>query len=88
METAVSNFVEPKMKVAVLTNGYFCERIAEMARRQGAELVRLDKAWGQAFEGRRGREFIPREKPHIVAFVQAETSTGVLQPGRPSAALP
>lgn len=81
METAISNFVEPKMKVAVLANGFFCERIAEMARRQGADIVRLDKAWGQAFEDDEVREFIAREKPHIVAFVQAETSTGILQRG-------
>ena len=50
MEAAVVNFVEPGTKVAVLVNGYFCERIAEMARRQGAEVVRLEKPWGEAFD--------------------------------------
>ena len=32
METAISNFVEPGMKVASFVNGFFCERQAEMAR--------------------------------------------------------
>jgi aspartate aminotransferase-like enzyme len=30
METAVANFVEPGAKVAILANGYFCDRITEM----------------------------------------------------------
>ncbi|MFB3777464.1 MAG: alanine--glyoxylate aminotransferase family protein [Bryobacteraceae bacterium] len=82
METAVANFVEPGAKVAVLANGFFCDRITEMARRQGGQVVRLEKAWGQPFEDGEASEFIIREKPQVVAFVHAETSTGALQPGK------
>ena len=81
METAVSNFVEPGVKAAVFTNGYFCERICEMARRQGGELVRLEKPWGEAFDAGEARDFIRREQPRVVAFVHGETSTGVVQEG-------
>ncbi len=82
MEAAVTNFVEPGTKFAVLANGYFCDRITEMARRQGAEIVRLEKPWGEVFTGEEAREFILREKPGAVAYVQAETSTGAYQEGK------
>ena len=79
METAVSNFIEPGTKLALLVNGFFGERICEMAKRNGAEIVRLEKPWGEAFRDDEAAEFIRREKPQVVAFVQAETSTGVFQ---------
>ena len=82
MEASVANFVEPGMKMAVLANGYFCDRLADMGRRHRAEVVRLDKQWGDTFGDDEVREFIQRERPHVVAFVQAETSTGVYTPGR------
>ncbi|MFN3323931.1 MAG: pyridoxal-phosphate-dependent aminotransferase family protein [Bryobacteraceae bacterium] len=82
METAVANFVEAGSKFAVLANGFFCDRISEMGRRYGAEVVRFEKPWGQMFSDEEAREFILRERPAAVAFVHAETSTGVLQPGR------
>ncbi len=77
MEAAVSNFAEPGRKFALLTNGFFADRIGEMARRQGAEVVRLAKPWGEPFDPQEAREFIRRERPRVAAFVQAETSTGM-----------
>ena len=82
METAVSNLVEPGSKVAVLANGYFCDRQTEMATRQGANVVRLEKAWGEVFGDAEAAEFIEREKPQTVMYVHAETSTGAMQPGQ------
>src|SRR5271155_5164538 len=40
MEAAVANFVEPGKKFAVFANGYFCDRISDMGKRQGSEVVR------------------------------------------------
>lgn len=82
MEAAVANFVEPGQKFAVLANGFFCDRLAEMGRRHRGEVVRFDKPWGEGFSDAEAREFIHREKPDVVAFVQAETSTGVYNPGK------
>jgi alanine-glyoxylate transaminase/serine-glyoxylate transaminase/serine-pyruvate transaminase len=81
MEAAVANFVEPGMKFAVFCNGYFCDRIAEMGKRHGAEVVRLEKPWGATCADDEATAFIRREKPRVVAYVHAETSTGALQPG-------
>jgi alanine-glyoxylate transaminase/serine-glyoxylate transaminase/serine-pyruvate transaminase len=79
METAVSNFIEPGARLALFVNGFFGERINEMAKRHGADIVRLEKPWGEAFTDEEAVEFIRRERPQVVAFVQAETSTGVFQ---------
>jgi alanine-glyoxylate transaminase/serine-glyoxylate transaminase/serine-pyruvate transaminase len=83
MEAAVANFTEPGAKFALLSNGFFGDRIGEMARRQGGEVVTLSKPWGEPFDAQEAREFIRREKPQIVGFVQAETSTGMYNHGQP-----
>ena len=80
MQAAVANFVEPGTKLGVFANGYFCDRISEMGRRQGAAVVRCEQPWGEVFSASDAAEFIAREKPQVVAFVHAETSTGALQP--------
>ena len=82
MEAAIANFIEPGTKLAVLVAGFFADRICEMGRRHGAEVVRFDKPWGETFGQDEARDFIRREKPQLVAFVQAETSTGVYNPGK------
>lgn len=82
METAISNFVEAGTKVAVFANGFFCDRMTEMAKRQGAELVRFEKPWGEVFGDDEAAAFIQREKPQVVMYVQAETSTGAYQEGQ------
>jgi alanine-glyoxylate transaminase/serine-glyoxylate transaminase/serine-pyruvate transaminase len=81
MEAAISNFVQPGTKVAVFANGYFCDRMTEMARRQGGDVVRLEKPWGEVFSAEEAADFIRLEKPHVVMFVQAETSAGAYQRG-------
>jgi alanine-glyoxylate transaminase/serine-glyoxylate transaminase/serine-pyruvate transaminase len=83
MEAAVANFTEPGSKFALLTNGFFGDRIGEMARRQGATVVRLAKEWGEAFDPQEVREFIRRERPQMVGMVQAETSTGMYNQAKP-----
>jgi alanine-glyoxylate transaminase/serine-glyoxylate transaminase/serine-pyruvate transaminase len=83
MEAAVANFTEPGAKFALLSNGFFAGRIGEMARRQGAEVVRLTKAWGEPYDLQEVRDFIRAAQPSVVAFVQAETSTGMWNPAKP-----
>jgi alanine-glyoxylate transaminase/serine-glyoxylate transaminase/serine-pyruvate transaminase len=83
MEACVANFAEPGEKFAVLSNGFFADRIAEMARRQGATVVKFDGAWGEPYDYQAVREFIRREQPRMVGFVQAETSTGMWNQAKP-----
>jgi alanine-glyoxylate transaminase/serine-glyoxylate transaminase/serine-pyruvate transaminase len=83
METACANFAEPGRKFALLSNGFFADRMGEIAHRQGAEVVKLSKAWGEPYDFQEVRDFIRREQPHIVGFVQAETSTGMFNQAKP-----
>jgi alanine-glyoxylate transaminase / serine-glyoxylate transaminase / serine-pyruvate transaminase len=86
MEAAVANFVLPGSKFAVFTAGHFANRIIAMGERQRANIVRLEKPWGQVFTAEEAEAFLRRERPDVVAFVQAETSTGAYQSGRAIAA--
>ncbi|WP_068142065.1 pyridoxal-phosphate-dependent aminotransferase family protein [Limnochorda pilosa] len=80
MEAAVVNFVRPGDRVVVGLNGYFGQRLAEMARRQGAEVVGVETEWGRPVETADLRKALAGGPTRLVALVHAETSTGVLQP--------
>jgi len=82
MEAAVANFVRPGSKFAIFAAGHFADRMTIMAKRQGADVVRLEKPWGEVFTAEEAAAFIERERPDSVGFVQAETSTGAYQSGR------
>lgn len=75
MEAAFVNTVADGDVVVVAVNGLFGERMCEVARRCGAEVVRVDHEWGQPVDPQRVAEAHP--DPKIIAAVHAETSTGV-----------
>ncbi len=80
MEAGLANLLEPGDRVLVGTNGVFGERMATMAERLGAEVVRVSAPAGAALDVDRVREAAHRTRPKVVAFVHGETSTGVLNP--------
>ncbi len=78
MEACFVNLVEPGDVAIVGVNGVFGERMCEVARRCGAEVVRVDEEWGRALDPQRlldARRAHPEAR--LVAVVHAETSTGV-----------
>ncbi|MEZ6015395.1 MAG: alanine--glyoxylate aminotransferase family protein [Planctomycetota bacterium] len=79
METCFVNLVEPGDKVLVGVNGVFGTRMAEVARRAGAEVTELKGEWGRAFTADQVRAAATHARYDVVAVVHAETSTGVLQ---------
>lgn len=81
MEAGISNLVEPGDRVLACVHGFFGERLAEMARRHGAEVERLERPWGQAFDPDEIAAALRGKTYKLVTLVHAETSTGVLQPG-------
>jgi alanine-glyoxylate transaminase / serine-glyoxylate transaminase / serine-pyruvate transaminase len=78
METAVANLVTSGTRVLVVVGGYFGDRLAEVCRRYGGIVSRLDVEWGRACDPEALRRALHREGADVVAFVHAETSTGVL----------
>lgn len=81
MEAAVANVVEPEDEFVVGINGVFGERIAEMGRRLGATVVRVEAPWGTPIDPATVEEaLLAHPGAKAVALVHAETSTGVRQP--------
>jgi alanine-glyoxylate transaminase / serine-glyoxylate transaminase / serine-pyruvate transaminase len=80
MEAAIANLVEPGVSVLVCTNGFFSLRQSEMAQRYGGLVRELHKPWGEAFSASEVAEALGIQPAKVVCIVQAETSTGVLQP--------
>lgn len=83
MEAAVANLVEPGDRVLVADNGYFGDRMADMARRAGGEIVRVPAPWGEPLDPAAVEEALAEGRPEVFGFVHAETSTGALQPDVP-----
>ncbi|MEB3308355.1 MAG: alanine--glyoxylate aminotransferase family protein [Cyanobacteriota bacterium] len=80
MEATLANTVEPGDKVLVAIKGYFGLRLADMAGRYRAEVVTIERPWGEAFTLSELREALDTHRPAILAIVHAETSTGICQP--------
>lgn len=81
METAVVNTVEPGDTVIVGVNGVFGARIADTARRAGADVVALEEPWGNIVPTDRVASALrAHPEARFVALVHAETSTGAHQP--------
>ena len=78
MEACFVNLVEPGDTVIVGVNGVFGERMCEVARRCGAEVVRVEAPWGEPIDPQALLD-AHAVAPHarLVAVVHAETSTGV-----------
>lgn len=80
MEATVANLLEPGDSILIGVNGYFGERLCDMAGRYGAEVRRLERPWGEVFAVEEIEAALHEKPAKIVALVHAETSTGALQP--------
>jgi alanine-glyoxylate transaminase/serine-glyoxylate transaminase/serine-pyruvate transaminase len=78
METCFVNLIEPGDKVIVCQNGVFGGRMTENVKRSGGEAVIVEQDWGRAVDPARLEDALKlHPDAKIVAFVHAETSTGV-----------
>jgi alanine-glyoxylate transaminase / serine-glyoxylate transaminase / serine-pyruvate transaminase len=78
MESCFVNLVEPGDKVIVCANGVFGRRMAENVKRTRGELVMVEDAWGKPVDPQKVEDaFAAHPDAKILAFVHAETSTGV-----------
>ena len=80
METCFVNLVEPGEEVVVCINGVFGSRMADIVRRLGGQLIKVDGEWGRAIDPEAVRKAVRGKNPKVLALVHAETSTGVCQP--------
>ena len=81
MEFCFANLVEPGDEVVIGINGVFGTRMAEVAKRCGAIVTKVETDWGRIIEPQTVAETLSSVKnPKLVAIVHAETSTGALTP--------
>lgn len=80
MEFCMANLVEPGDQVVVCVNGVFGGRMAEVASRCGAEVIRVEAPWGHIINPDQVAAALKTCKPKLVGVVHAETSTGALTP--------
>jgi alanine-glyoxylate transaminase/serine-glyoxylate transaminase/serine-pyruvate transaminase len=79
MEACFVNLLERGDHALICRNGVFGGRMAEVAKRCGAEVTVVDAPWGRAIDPDAVMEAAKNRAFKVLALVHAETSTGVLQ---------
>lgn len=81
LDMAIGSVVQAGKKIIVGTNGFFGDRLVDMARSRGLTIVPFTAPWGKPLEPEVLRTLV-KQNPDAVAFtmVHHETSTTVLNP--------
>ncbi|MCM2680237.1 pyridoxal-phosphate-dependent aminotransferase family protein [Echinimonas agarilytica] len=80
IEAVLVSLLEPGEKVLVPVFGRFGHLLCEIAERCGAEVHKIETAWGEVFSPEQIEQAIIKVKPKVLAIVQGDTSTTMLQP--------
>lgn len=80
IEAVMVSAIEPGDKVLVPIFGRFGHLLAEIAERAGAEVHIIEVPWGNVFEPEQIEKAIKQVQPKLLAIVQGDTSTTMLQP--------
>jgi len=88
MEAAFVNLIEPGDKVIVCQNGVFGGRMKENVERCGASAIMVEDTWGTEVSlDKVEQAFFENNNIKALAFVHAETSTGVRSDAKALAAI-
>ena len=77
MEMAVANLVKPGSKVLSIVNGFFSQRLVEMAQRVEGDVEQYHVPIGEMVDTESLRSELERIRPNVVTIVQGETSSTV-----------
>ncbi len=80
METCLVNLLEPGDEAVICIHGVFGNRMADIAERCGATVIKVEAEWGSPIKVDDVKKALETCSPKLLAIVHAETSTGVLQP--------
>jgi (S)-ureidoglycine-glyoxylate aminotransferase len=80
IEAVLVSAIEPGDKVLVPVFGRFGHLLCEIAERAGADVHSIEVPWGQVFDPAQIEAAIKRVRPKMLAIVQGDTSTTMLQP--------
>lgn len=88
MESSLVNLLSPGDTAVACINGVFGGRMRDICTRIGANVVAVEDDWGRAVDtAKLGRALDAHPEASLVAFVHAETSTGVRSDAKAIAAL-
>ena len=79
IEAAVLNPLESGDEAIVCVNGWFSERMAHIAERTAARVIRVEAPYGRAVDPEDVRRAAKGRKIKLVGLAHGETSTGVVQ---------
>jgi alanine-glyoxylate transaminase/serine-glyoxylate transaminase/serine-pyruvate transaminase len=83
MEAGMVNLLEPGDTAIVAEAGFFGRRLADIAERQGAHVVRVTAPWGETVPNAALLDALDEHpEARLIAVVHAETSTGAHHPLR------
>ncbi|RDV27525.1 alanine--glyoxylate aminotransferase family protein [Alteromonas aestuariivivens] len=80
IEAVLVSCLEPGDKVLVPIFGRFGHLLAEIAERADAEVHTIEVPWGEVFDPEQIEQAIRKIRPKVLALVQGDTSTTMLQP--------
>ncbi|KZN13107.1 aminotransferase V [Marinomonas sp. TW1] len=80
IEAALVSCLEPGDKVLIPIFGRFGHLLAEIAERADAEVHTIEVPWGEVFDPQQIEDAIKKVQPKLLAIVQGDTSTTMLQP--------
>jgi len=80
METCLVNLLEPGDEAVICIHGVFGTRMADIAERCRAKVIKVEAEWGTPINPEDVKQALASCNPKLLAIVHAETSTGVLQP--------
>lgn len=80
IEAVLISLLEPGDKILVPVFGRFGHLLCEIAERCGAEVHKIHKEWGEVFTPEEIEAAIKNVQPKMLAIVQGDTSTTMLQP--------
>lgn len=80
IEAALVSMVEKGDKVLVPAFGRFGHLLTEISQRVGAEVIVIEKEWGEIFTEEDIAAALDEHKPKILAICQGDTSTTMNQP--------
>ena len=77
MEAAAANLIEPGDRALVVSTGFFSERMVEILRRYGADVVQVAAPVGDAPSAEEVREILGKSPFKALFATHVDTSTGV-----------
>ena len=80
IEAIMVSIIRPGDKVLVPVMGRFGLLLCEIAERAGAKVCAIDCPWGEVFRPEQIEAAIKQYQPRLLATVQGDTSTTMLQP--------